>query len=142
MARAEEARPNAGDWFQRALNSPFLGSLASFLLAIGAAALLISLAGFDAGEGYSAMLRGYSGECPLRVLNGRHTSLTGLRGARPLRAGLFNVGAEGQTFSGRSWRGRGMLQGFPHGSIPRLLARFTAVLLGWCPLTSRQLRTR
>ena len=140
MAGAEEARPNAGNWLRRALNSPFLGSLASFLLAIGAAALLISLAGFDAGEGYSAMLRGIFGSrMSLSDVLARSTPLllTGLAVAVPLRAGLFNVGAEGQLLLGALLAAVvGMLPGIPawlHIPLTLGLGSLAGALFGMVP---------
>lgn len=78
-------------------------SLLSILLAFGTATLFIALFGFEVGEGYQAMIRGAFGS-PVAIADtlARATPLifTGLGVAIGLRAGLFNVGIEGQMLMG------------------------------------------
>jgi simple sugar transport system permease protein len=80
-----------------------LGTLASLGLAFGAATLAIAVAGFDVAAGYRALWEGAFGS-PVAVADvlARSTPLifTGLAVAVAFRAGLFNVGAEGQLLFG------------------------------------------
>lgn len=81
----------------------FIGSLLSFMIAIGAATLFIAIAGFNVSEGYQAILKGAFGS-PAAIADdlSRATPLifTGLAVAVALRAGLFNVGVQGQMYMG------------------------------------------
>jgi len=85
------------------LTGGLAGSLLAFVLALVTATILIEFAGFDAPEGYRAMLSGAFGS-PIALADvlARSTPLifTGLSVAVGLRAGLFNVGSEGQLLLG------------------------------------------
>jgi general nucleoside transport system permease protein len=85
------------------ITSRLASSMVSFLLAIGVATLFITVAGFDVGEGYQALFKGAFGS-PAAIADdlARATPLifTGLAVAIALRAGLFNVGVQGQMYMG------------------------------------------
>jgi len=139
-AADHERRARQGERVLEILASPLMGSLLSFLLAIGAATLLIRLAGFDVGEGYAAMLQGIFGSSrSLADVLARSTPLlfTGLSVAVALRAGLFNVGAEGQLLLGAMAAAVvGLLPGLPswlHIPLALVAAAVTGALWGMVP---------
>jgi simple sugar transport system permease protein len=104
MARVTEARTwLGGRTFAQLLGGHMLGTVVSFVLALLAATLAIWLAGFNVVAGYQALLTGALGS-PTAVADVLARSVplifTGLSVAFAFRAGLFNVGAEGQLLVG------------------------------------------
>jgi ABC-type uncharacterized transport system permease subunit len=98
----QEKRPRRATVLE-ILSGPVIGSAVSFVLAIVTATVLIQLAGFSVQEGYQAMLEGIFGSTiTIADVFARATPLifTGLSVAIALRAGLFNVGTEGQLLLG------------------------------------------
>jgi ABC-type uncharacterized transport system permease subunit len=115
------------------LSGPVVGSAVSFVLAIITATVLIQLAGFSVLEGYQAMLEGIFGSTiTIADVFARATPLifTGLSVAIALRAGLFNVGTEGQLLLGAMAAALiGLVEGIPAWiHIP--LAFFAAAIVG------------
>ncbi|MCJ7533773.1 MAG: ABC transporter permease [Anaerolineales bacterium] len=115
------------------ITSRVISSLLSFVLAIGVATLLITIAGFDVSKGYQAMLKGAFGS-PVSIADvfARATPLifTGLAVAVALRASLFNVGVEGQMLIGAMAASQvGLIQGLP-ASIHVPLAFLSAAIVG------------
>ncbi len=115
------------------LSGPVIGSAVSFILAIITATVLIQLAGFSVLEGYQAMLEGIFGSTiTIADVFARATPLifTGLSVAIALRAGLFNVGTEGQLLLGAMAAALvGLVEGIPAWiHIP--LAFFAAATAG------------
>lgn len=106
----------------RAAQSGFVRSLLSIALGLVVAAIVMRLCGYNPGEAYAALLQGASGlkpGAPVALtdlsLGGWHLSLydlaqtlshvtplifTGLSVTLGLRAGLFNIGAQGQMIAG------------------------------------------
>lgn len=122
------------------LAGPFVGALVSFVLAIVAATILITLAGFDVLEGYRAMLDGIFGSSvSMADVLSRTTPLifTGLSVGIALRAGLFNVGTEGQLLMGAMAAALvGLIEGLPvwlHIPLALLAAAFVGGLWGMVP---------
>lgn len=87
-----------------AKNRLYLISLsASILIALAIGAVLMAVTGFDPVEGYGAMFKGAFGS--MRVFGNTITKavclcLTGLAMSVAAKAGMFNVGGEGQLFLG------------------------------------------
>lgn len=87
-----------------AKNRLYLISLsASILIALAIGAVLMAVTGFDPVEGYGAMFKGAFGS--MRVFGNTVTKavclcLTGLAMSVAAKAGMFNVGGEGQLFLG------------------------------------------
>ncbi len=85
-------------------NSAYLAALVlSILAALGIGAILMAVTGYSPAAGYAAMLRGAFGSA--RVFGNTLAKmltlcLTGLATAVGARAGLFNVGGEGQLYLG------------------------------------------
>jgi simple sugar transport system permease protein len=103
--------------FRQLRGGHLLGTLASLGLALAAATLAVAVAGFDVAAGYRALWQGAFGS-PVAVADvlARSTPLifTGLSVAVAFRAGLFNVGAEGQLLLGAMAAvGVGLAAGFP-----------------------------
>jgi simple sugar transport system permease protein len=115
------------------ITSRLASSLLSFLLAIGVATLFIAAAGFDIGQGYQALFKGAFGS-PAAIADdlARATPLifTGLAVAIALRAGLFNVGVQGQMYMGALVASQiGLIRGLPVWlHVP--LVFFTAGIIG------------
>jgi ABC-type uncharacterized transport system permease subunit len=115
-------------------------SLLSFIIAIGAATLFIAIAGFDVREGYQAILKGAFGS-PAAIADdlARATPLifTGLAVAIALRAGLFNVGVQGQMYMGALAASQvGLIWGLPdwvHVPLVFLSSAITGGLWGMVP---------
>ena len=77
--------------------------LASVGAALAVSGVLITLVGADPVEAYGAMLRGAAGSVGSLATTAVRTTpllLTGLAVALSFRAGVFNVGAEGQLYAG------------------------------------------
>jgi simple sugar transport system permease protein len=129
-----------GETILELLAGPFVGALVSFALAIIAATVLITLAGFDVLEGYQSMLKGIFGS-PVSMADvlSRMTPLifTGLSVGIALRAGLFNVGTEGQLLLGAMAAALvGLIDGLPgwlHISLALLAAACVGGLWGMVP---------
>jgi general nucleoside transport system permease protein len=98
-------------------NSRLTSSLLSFLIAIGVATLFIAIAGFDIKDGFQAIFKGaFGSKAAIADDLGRATPLifTGLAVAVALRAGLFNVGVQGQMYMGALVASQvGLIQGLP-----------------------------
>ena len=77
--------------------------LVSVALAIGVGSIIIWVSGYDPGAAFAALFKGAFGS-PKAVgdtlLKSTPLILTGLAVAYGFRAGLFNIGAEGQLFMG------------------------------------------
>jgi ABC-type uncharacterized transport system permease subunit len=128
----QEKRPRRESALE-VLSGPVVGSAVSFVLAIITATVLIQLAGFSVLEGYRAMLEGIFGSTiTIADVFARATPLifTGLSVAIALRAGLFNVGTEGQLLLGAMAAALvGLIGGIPAWiHIP--LAFFAAAIVG------------
>jgi ABC-type uncharacterized transport system permease subunit len=128
----QEKRPRRATVLE-ILSGPVIGSAVSFVLAIVTATVLIQLAGFSVLEGYQAMLEGIFGSTiTIADVFARATPLifTGLSVAIALRAGLFNVGTEGQLLLGAMAAALvGLIGGIPAWiHIP--LAFFAAATVG------------
>ena len=134
MTRATEVRAwLGGRTYAQLLGGHVLGTVASFLLALVAATLAIWAAGFDVAAGYQALIKGAFGS-PGAVADvlARSTPLifTGLSVALAFRAGLFNVGAEGQLLIGAMAAvAVGLVEGIPPG-LHLLLALAAAAVAG------------
>jgi simple sugar transport system permease protein len=75
----------------------------SAVLAIGVGSLIIWLSGYDPGAAFSALFNGAFGgpkQIGGTILKATPLIFTGLAVAYGFRAGLFNIGAEGQLFMG------------------------------------------
>ena len=77
----------------------------SAALAIGVGSLIIWVSGYDPGAAFAALFKGSFGAPEGRSATPSCKStpliLTGLAVAYGFRAGLFNIGAEGQLYHGR-----------------------------------------
>lgn len=82
---------------------PVAESLLAAVLGLGLGALIMALSGFDPIAAYAALLRGgFASTYALATSAARATPLllTGLTFAICVRAGMFNIGAEGQLYMG------------------------------------------
>jgi general nucleoside transport system permease protein len=122
------------------ITSRLASSLLSFILAVGVATLFIDVAGFDVSSGYQAILKGAFGS-PAAIADdlARATPLifTGLAVAIALRAGLFNVGVQGQMYMAALVASQvGLIQGLPawvHVPLVFLSAAIAGGLWGMVP---------
>ncbi len=122
------------------ITSRLASSLLSFVVAIVVATLFIAAAGFDVSDGYQAILKGAFGS-PAAVADdlSRATPLifTGLAVAIALRAGLFNVGVQGQMYMGALVASQvGLIRGLPalvHVPLVFLSAAIAGGLWGMVP---------
>lgn len=133
----------ATPWSERLVDfllGPIVGTVLSFVMAIIVATVLIRLAGFGVLEGYQAMLEGaFGSRVALADVLSRSTPLifTGLSVAIALRAGLFNVGTEGQLLLGAmAALVVGLIEGLPmwiHIPLAFLAAAIVGGLWGMVP---------
>jgi simple sugar transport system permease protein len=115
-------------------------SLLSFILAIATATVFLLLAGFDVTEAYRAMFKGAFGSLiTVSDVMAKATPLlfTGLAVAIALRAGLFNIGVEGQLLLGALAASQvGLIEGLPgwlHVPLTLLAAATVGALWGMIP---------
>lgn len=83
---------------------PLLAALAALSLALGVASVLLLLGGHEPGAAFGALIRGATGSrervLSITLVRSVPLVLTGLAVALAFRAGLFNIGAEGQLHAG------------------------------------------
>lgn len=99
----------------------------SAILAIGVGSLIIWMSGYNAGEAFAALFEGALGgprQIGETVLRATPLILAGLAVGYGFRAGLFNIGAEGQLMMGglfAAWFGVLMADLSPLVTIPTLI---------------------
>ncbi|MRS12519.1 MAG: ABC transporter permease [Actinobacteria bacterium] len=101
MTEAHETTPIQKRWMGAALK---VGTpLISAALAIGVGSIIVWASGYDPGAAFAALFQGALGTPKAigdTMLKSTPLILTGLAVAYGFRAGLFNIGAEGQLFMG------------------------------------------
>ncbi|MCL4079119.1 ABC transporter permease [Coriobacteriia bacterium Es71-Z0120] len=101
MSETHEALPEQKPWmtFVQKAGAPVV----SVIIAIGIGSIIMWISGYDAGAAFAALFKGALGS-PKAVgdtlLRATPLMFTGLAVAYGFRAGLFNIGAEGQLFIG------------------------------------------
>ena len=116
MSEAREATPVQSPWMSAALK---IGTpIASVALAVAIGSLIMWASGYDAMAAFAALFKGAFGspkQIGDTILRATPLIFTGLAVAYGFRAGLFNIGAEGQLFMGglaAAWLGI-VLTGLP-----------------------------
>ena len=122
------------------LTGRVVGAVLSFILATAVATIFIMAAGFDVVEAFKAMYKGAFGSLiTVSDVMAKATPLlfTGLAVAVAMRAGLFNVGVEGQLLLGALAASQvGLIQGLPgwfHIPLTLLAAAAAGGLWGTVP---------
>jgi simple sugar transport system permease protein len=133
MQHKSQPTSSSRDKVFKIIRGRVVSSLISFVLATATATLFIMLAGFDVVEAYKAMLIGAFGSViTVSDVMAKATPLlfTGLAVAIALRAGLFNIGVEGQLLLGAMAASQiGLIQGLP-GWVAIPLAMLAAAIVG------------
>jgi simple sugar transport system permease protein len=101
MSEAHEATPVQKRWMAvlQRVGTPMI----SAALAIGVGSIIIWASGYDPGAAFAALFKGSLGTPKAigdTLLKSTPLIMTGLAVAYGFRAGLFNIGAEGQLFMG------------------------------------------
>ena len=106
-------------WRERLRRSPLGVALAALVLTSLASAFLLWLGGYDPGRAAGAMLRGAFGSrdafLSVTLVRSVPLVLTGLAVALAFRAGVWNIGAEGQLYAGAI---AGVWVGLSGGGLP------------------------
>jgi simple sugar transport system permease protein len=122
------------------LGSKWALAALSVLLALAIVTFVLWSLGYDVGTAYASLLRGSFGSSPaIGDVLARMTPLVfvGLAVALPYRAGLFNVGGEGQLIVGALAAAIvGQVEGLPtlvHVPLVLACAAVVGALCGWVP---------
>jgi simple sugar transport system permease protein len=109
----------------------------STVLAIGVGSLIIWIAGYDPAAAFAALFKGAFGgprQIGETILRSTPLILAGLAVGYGFRAGLFNIGAEGQLMMGgllAAWLGVQMASLSPVVTIPTLLVAAALAGAAW-----------
>ncbi len=102
---------------------PVVSALLAIGVTLGVAALGLRLAGYDPGAAAGALLRGAAGSgdqlLSITLVRATPLVLTGLAVAIAFRAGVWNIGAEGQFYAGAV---AAVVVGLAAGGLPGFLA--------------------
>ncbi|MGB4441109.1 MAG: ABC transporter permease [Coriobacteriia bacterium] len=135
MSEAREAVPAQRAWMSvlQKVGMPVI----STVLAIGVGSLIIWAAGYDPGAAFAALFKGAFGgprQTGETILRSTPLILAGLAVGYGFRAGLFNIGAEGQLMMGgllAAWLGVQMASLSPVVTIPTLLVAAALAGAAW-----------
>ncbi len=135
MSEAREAVPAQRAWMSvlQKAGMPVI----STVLAIGVGSLIIWAAGYDPGAAFAALFKGAFGgprQIGETILRSTPLILAGLAVGYGFRAGLFNIGAEGQLMMGgllAAWLGVQMASLSPVVTIPTLLVAAALAGAAW-----------
>ena len=135
MSEAREAVPAQRAWMSvlQKVGMPVI----STVLAIGVGSLIIWAAGYDPGAAFAALFKGAFGgprQIGETILRSTPLILAGLAVGYGFRAGLFNIGAEGQLMMGgllAAWLGVQMASLSPVVTIPTLLVAAALAGAAW-----------
>lgn len=99
----QETSPSAVARFARETGNALIFPILAIVLALLIGAVIVLLTGNDPIAAYAALIRGAVGSPTAigrTILNATPLVFTGLAVAVAFRAGLFNIGGEGQVFVG------------------------------------------
>lgn len=135
MSESREVVPVQRAWMSavQKIGMPII----STVLAIGVSSLIIWIAGYDPGAAFAALFKGAFGgprQIGETILRSTPLILAGLAVGYGFRAGLFNIGAEGQLMMGgllAAWLGVQMASLSPVVTIPTLLVAAALAGAAW-----------
>lgn len=135
MSETHEALPEQKPWmtFVQKAGAPVV----SVLVAIGIGSVIMWISGYDAMAAFAALFKGSLGSPKAfgdTLLKATPLMFTGLAVAYGFRAGLFNIGAEGQLFMGglaAAYLGVALAGWTPALALPALLLGAMAAGAAW-----------